>query len=120
MGEGDSELPRGEAAGHAQRGWRGDECDCGPGAGIVWRRGGLDGVNEDDFQARGEFPCRSHGTECVLRRARIWDVRGGEWNGCTRWIDSVWVDVLLLRGLLQAGDSAGGADEGPVAVCVYA
>jgi transketolase len=56
VGEGDSELCEGQAGGYAQRGRRGDECNCRRGAGAVWRGRGPDLFDEDDLQAGGELP----------------------------------------------------------------
>ena len=95
LGEGDSQLPGGQAGGHAQRGRRGDERDCRGGAGAVWRRGRPDRLDQDDLQAGRELPRRSRGAQRVLRRARVRHVRGGERNGRARRADSVRLDLLL-------------------------
>ncbi len=84
--------------------------DCRCRAGTVWRRGGFDFIDEDDFQAGREFPCRSGGAQCVLRRARVWHVRRGEWHGGAWRSGAVWLDVLYLLRLLQACAATGRVD----------
>ena len=119
MGEGDSQLPGGQADCHAQRRWRGNERDCRAGAGAFWRRCGPDLFDADDLQARGELPCGSSRTQCLLWRARVWHVRGGERNGGAWRADSLRLDLLCVFRLCQARDPAGGADAGAFAVCLY-
>jgi transketolase len=55
MGEGDSELPGGQAVATRNAGGSGDERDLRERAGAVWRRGGFDGFDEDDLQAGRSF-----------------------------------------------------------------
>ncbi len=76
------DVPCRQARGHAQRRQCGDERDCRRGAGIVWRRGGLDVIDQDDTQEQPAFRREPRGPQHgVLRRARVWHVRGREWHG---------------------------------------
>ena len=96
-----------QEGGDAHRWKCGDERDREGGAGAVWRRGRYDGFDQDDLQWLAQLPCGCGGAEHLLRRARVRHDGDGERDGGARRADSVWVDVLRLLGLLQAGDPAG-------------
>ena len=84
------------------------------------RRGGFDGVDEDDFQEQRALCRRSGGAQCVFWRARAGNVRGGERNGGSRRGEAVRIDILRFFRLRQAGAADCGHHGGAVAVCVHA
>ncbi len=76
-------------------------------------------LHQDDLQAGRELPRGSGRPQRLFRRARVRHGRGGEWNRRARRADSLRLDLLCLFRLLQAGDPAGGADAGALALRLY-
>ena len=72
------------------------------------------------FKPGAQFPCRSGGAQRVLRRARVWHVRGGERHGGAWRADSVRVDVLLFSDYCKPALRLAALMQVALAVCVHA
>ena len=64
------------------------------GAGVVWRRGRSDELDEDDLQGLAQLPCGPEGPQRVLRRSRVRDDGCRQRNRGARRFDSVRLNVL--------------------------
>ena len=72
------------------------------------------------FKDSAQLPRRPGGTQRVLRRARVRHVRHGERHGGAWRRDSVWIDLLQLCGLCEAGGTHCGDHEVAFDLRVYA
>ena len=112
-------FPAGKPVATRNAGRRGDERHRRTSAGAVRRRCRPDRLHQDHLQARRELPRRPRRPQRLLRRARVRHVRRGQRHGRSRRAGPLRIDLLRLLRLLQAGDAAGGAHAGPLAVRLY-